>query len=66
MPQRQRRKGGKMNNLILFVNQFLSYILLMAIIVVVGAIGFTVGVKTRKTPEGEADGEQGEPSDSSR
>ncbi|MBO4337595.1 MAG: hypothetical protein J5842_05950 [Lachnospiraceae bacterium] len=55
-----------MNNLILFVNQFLSYILLMAIIVVVGAIGFTVGVKTRKTPEGEADGEQGEPSDSSR
>ncbi len=46
-----------MNNLILFVNQFLSYIILMAIIVVVGAAGFTIGVKTRKKETDDADAE---------
>ncbi|MCR5281947.1 MAG: hypothetical protein K6E18_01115 [Lachnospiraceae bacterium] len=40
-----------MNNLILFLNQFISYIVLMAIIVVVGAIGFAVGVKWWKSNE---------------
>ncbi len=43
-----------MNNLILFLNQFLSYILLMAIIVAVGAVGFTVGVKWRKAKDAAA------------
>ena len=40
-----------MNNLILFLNSFLSYIVLMAIIVAVGAIGFTIGVKWRKAKD---------------
>ncbi len=43
-----------MNNLILFVNQFLSYIVVMAIIVVVGAIGFIIGVKWRKAKDAKA------------
>ncbi len=43
-----------MNNLILFVNSFLSYIVLMAIIVAVGAVGFTVGVKWRKSKDAKA------------
>ena len=49
-----------MNNLILFTNQFLSYLLLMAIIVAVGAIGFVVGVKWRKAKDAKvaAQGEQ--------
>ncbi len=43
-----------MNNLILFLNSFLSYILLMVIIVAVGAIGFTVGVKWRRAKDAKA------------
>ena len=43
-----------MNNFILFLNQFLSYILLMAIIVAVGAIGFVIGVKWRKAKDAKA------------
>ena len=40
-----------MNNAILFFNQFISYIVLMAIIVAVGAAGFAIGVKWRKSNE---------------
>ncbi len=40
-----------MNNAILFLNQFISYIVLMAIIVAVGAAGFAVGVKWWKSNE---------------
>ncbi|MCR5338811.1 MAG: hypothetical protein K6E75_09645 [Lachnospiraceae bacterium] len=43
-----------MNNLILFVNQFLSYILVMAIIVIIGGIGFVIGVKWRKAKDAKA------------
>ena len=48
-----------MENLILFTNQFLSYILLMAIIVVVGGIGFFVGVKWRNAKDAKAAAEGG-------
>lgn len=37
-----------MNNLILFVNSFLSYILLMVVIAVVAALGFFAGSIWRK------------------
>ena len=47
-------------NAILFFNQFLSYILLMAIIVVVGGIGFFVGVKWRKAKDAKAAAESGQ------
>lgn len=43
-----------MNNLILFVNTFLSYILLMAIIVVVMAVGCILGLKWKKIKDAEA------------
>ena len=38
-----------MNNLILFVNTFLSYILLMIVIAVVAALGFWAGSIWRKS-----------------
>ena len=55
-----------MQNFILFTNQFLSYILLMAIIVVVGAIGFFVGVKWRKAKDAKAAVEAGGESESTK
>lgn len=42
-----------MNNLILFVNSFLSYILLMVVIVVVAALGFFAGSIWRKSKNAE-------------
>ena len=38
-----------MNNLILFVNTFLSYIVLMIVIAIVAALGFFVGSIWRKS-----------------
>lgn len=40
-----------MNNFILFVNSFLSYIVLMIVIVIVAAIGFWVGSIWRKSKQ---------------
>ena len=37
-----------MNNLILFVNSFLSYLLLMLIIVVIAGVAVFIGIKMRK------------------
>lgn len=37
-----------MNNLILFVNSFLSYLLLMAVIVILAGIAIFIGIKLRK------------------
>lgn len=38
-----------MNNLILFVNAFLSYLLVMAVIVVLAGVGIFIGIKARKS-----------------
>lgn len=38
-----------MNNLILFVNSFLSYIVLMVVIAIVAALGFFAGSIWRKS-----------------
>ena len=37
-----------MSNLIAFVNMFLSYLLVMAVIVVLGGIGIFIGITLRK------------------
>ena len=37
-----------MNNLILFINSFLSYLALMAVIVVLAGIAIFIGIKMRK------------------
>ena len=52
-----------MDNFILFFNQFLSYILLMAIIVAVGAVGFVIGVKWWKANDAKTASETAEEKD---
>ncbi len=42
-----------MNNFILFLNSFLSYLLLFAIIVVVAGIAMFIGIKMRKKKNAE-------------
>ncbi len=37
-----------MSNLVLFINSFLSYLLVMAVIVVLAGIGIFIGIKLRK------------------
>ncbi|MGN0376215.1 MAG: hypothetical protein ACI4ED_01135 [Suilimivivens sp.] len=37
-----------MNNLILFVNSFLSYLLLMVIIAAIAGVAIFIGIKARK------------------
>jgi uncharacterized protein (UPF0333 family) len=43
-----------MNNLILFVNSFLSYILLFVIIVIVAGIAMSIGITMRKKSDAKA------------
>ena len=43
-----------MNNLILFVNSFLSYVLLMLVIFVGAAIAVFIGIKWRKAKDAKA------------
>lgn len=44
----ERFGGVKMSNLILFLNSFLSYLLVMAVIVVLAGLGIFIGIKMRK------------------
>lgn len=43
-----------MTNLILFLNSFLSYLLLFALIVVLVAVACVIGVKWRKSKDAKA------------
>ncbi|MEG1847411.1 MAG: hypothetical protein RRX92_04515 [Lachnospiraceae bacterium] len=43
-----------MNQLILFVNSFLSYLLVFAIVVVLLIVGCTIGIKWRKSKDAKA------------
>lgn len=43
-----------MNNLILFANTFLSYIVVMAVIVVVAAVACVIGISWRKAKDASA------------
>ena len=44
-----------MNNLISFVNSFLSYLLVMAVIVVLAGIEIFIGIKLRKSKNAKAE-----------
>ncbi|MCM1136299.1 MAG: hypothetical protein NC400_12085 [Clostridium sp.] len=46
-----------MNNLILFINTFLSYLLVMAIIVVLCGVAIFIGIKLRKNKNKQLAGE---------
>lgn len=48
-----------MTNLIAFVNSFLSYILVFAVILVVGAVAMFLGITTRKSKDAKLALEQG-------
>ena len=43
-----------MSNVIAFLNSFLSYLLLMAIIVVIAGVAIFIGIKTRKSKDAKA------------
>ena len=43
-----------MNNLILFFNAFLSYIVLFLVIIVVAAVAMFIGIKRRKAQDAKA------------
>ena len=44
-----------MNNLISFVNSFLSYLLVMEVIVVLAGIAIFIGIKLRKSKNAKAE-----------
>lgn len=44
-----------MNNAILFANSLMSYLLLMAVIVVLAGIGVFIGIKMRKNKNAKED-----------
>lgn len=55
----EERLGVTMENMILFANSFLSYLLLMAVIVVLAGIAIFIGIKLRKNKNAkEAETEQ--------
>lgn len=43
-----------MSNLVLFINSFLSYLLVMAVIVVIAGAGIFIGIKARKSKDAKA------------
>lgn len=45
-----------MDNLILFLNSFLSYLLVMAVIVVLGGVAIFIGIKLRKNKNKQLEG----------
>lgn len=44
----ERQGDWQMQNVVLFVNSFLSYLLLMAIIAVIAGVAIFIGIKARK------------------
>ncbi|MCH5281211.1 MAG: hypothetical protein J1E61_07035 [Lachnospiraceae bacterium] len=49
-------KGTKqMNNFILFLNTFFSYILVMIVVAVVAGTGMFIGIKMRKSKDAKAE-----------
>lgn len=54
-----------MNNLVLFINSLLSYLLVFAVIVVVAGVAVFIGIKMRKNSDAKAAAEETEPTDGS-
>lgn len=50
----KERGDSDMNNLILFVNSFLSYLLVMVIIAVIAGAAAFIGIKARKNKDAKA------------
>ena len=44
----ERQGDWQMQNLVMFVNSFLSYLLLMVIIAVIAGVAIFIGIKARK------------------
>lgn len=44
----ERQGDWQMQNVVLFVNSFLSYLLLMVIIAVIAGVAIFIGIKARK------------------
>lgn len=44
----ERQGDWQMQNVVLFVNSFLSYLLLMVIIAVIAGVAIFIGIKVRK------------------
>lgn len=44
----ERQGDWQMQNVVLFVNSFISYLLLMAIIAVIAGVAIFIGIKARK------------------
>ena len=44
----ERQRDWQMQNVVLFVNSFLSYLLLMVIIAVIAGVAIFIGIKARK------------------
>ena len=44
----ERQGDWQMQNVVLFVNSFISYLLLMAIISVIAGVAIFIGIKARK------------------
>lgn len=47
-----------MGNLILFVNSFVSYLLLMAVIVIIAGVAVFIGIKMRKSKNSKEEAEK--------
>ena len=53
----KERSGESMSNFVLFFNSFLSYLLLMAVVVVIAGAAIFVGIKMRKNKNSQAGNE---------
>lgn len=57
--QNKTGRGKQMANLILFLNAFLSYLLLFVLIIAVAAVACVIGVKWRKSKDAKLAAEAG-------
>ena len=49
----ERQGDWQMQNVVLFVNSFLSYLLLMVIIAVIAGVAIFIGIKARKNKKAQ-------------
>ena len=54
----KERSGESMSNFVLFFNSFFSYLLLMAVVVVIAGVAVFLGIKMRKNKNSQAGNEK--------
>ena len=54
----KERSGESMSNFVLFFNSFFSYLLLMAVVVVIAGVAVCLGIKMRKNKNSQAGNEK--------